>query len=138
MGYWMTARKGDAGIHISDCRGGFTNNLTVQNSRVFSEGPDIQITMDLNGNLRSRTKQDNAYLDAWDLVNGGIGDLSLIQIDDDRFIDVLIRRLQGFRGKPSAWYLTLELQGDHTFQVEPEFKTMHRLRILNLHIVGPA
>jgi len=94
--------------------------------------------MDLNGNLRSRTKQDNSYLDARDLASGGIDELALVQINDDRFIDVLSTRLQGFRDRPRAWYLTLELQGDHTFEVEPEFKTMHRLRILNLHVVGPA
>ena len=138
VGYWMTARKGDAVIHISDRQGGFSNNLTVQNSRVFSEGPDIEIAMDLNGNLSSRSKQDNAYLDARDLASGGLDELSLVQVDDDRFIDVLSTRLQGFRDRPRTWYLTLELEGDHTFEVEPEFKTIHGVRMLNLHVVAPT
>ena len=136
MAYWKTARKGSTGIHVSYGHT-FSNNLYAENSRVWSEGPDIEIRLDLNGNLRSRTKQDNMYMDARELADGEIDRLELLQIDHDRLLDTLRRALKGFAGEPQTWYLTVELKGDHRFEVEPELRREGQWQSLFLHVKQP-
>lgn len=134
MERWMTVRKGyDASVYLAFART-FSNNIFAYNTRLRDE-PELEIRVDLNPNLRGRSKDTNTYLDATELADGDIEQLTLYQTEDEMLIKALDRTLSRLGGSPDTWRLTLELKGDHSFLVKPEVRTSGALVSLFLNVV---
>jgi len=97
-------------VHIAYA-GTFTNNVRSYNTRVRTQ-PSIEISLDLNPNLRSQNKSTNSYVDARQLANGQIGRLEFVQIDDERIVLGLGGVLDDLS---NDWTVTIELEGTHSF-----------------------
>lgn len=135
MDRWLSVRKGYEGIHLSYAHS-FSNNLCAYNTRVRYE-PELEIRVDLNPNLRGRSKETGTYLDAFELADGSMRELRLYQTEDERLFKTLDGILQRMGGSPDTWRLTLELKGDWSFRVRAEVKRSHQLVSLFLHVVEP-
>lgn len=130
----MTVRKGyDASVYLAFAHT-FSNNIFAYNTRLRDE-PELEIRVDLNPNLRGRSKDTNTYLDATELADGDIEQLTLYQTEDEMLIKALDRTLSRLGGSPDTWRLTLELKGDHSFLVKPEVRTSGALVSLFLNVV---
>jgi hypothetical protein len=110
-------RKGPASIHIAYA-GTFTNNVRGHNTRVRTQ-PSVEISLDLNPNLRSQNKSTNSYVDARELADGQIERLEFVQIDDE----LIVSHLGGFLDDLSKdWTVTIELEGTHSFTARPKLE----------------
>jgi len=133
MDRWITARKGSTPLHLMYAHT-FSNNVSADNTRVRTQ-QTLELRMDLNRNLRKRNKDTGMYLDARDLADGKMRQLSLVQIDDGLIIDS-IRSCLGV-DSPPEWLLTFELERDWRFVVRPEFQKSHALQSLFLTVTQP-
>jgi len=75
----------------------------AQDTRIRISTQFVEISLDLNCNLRTRNKETNSYLDACDLLQGGIEELKLVQLNDNRIIDNISRTLTAISEPPSEW-----------------------------------
>lgn len=116
----------------------FSNNIFGHNSRIWSEGPAVEIRLDLNPNLRGRSKETGTFLDARELADGGIAQLKLVDITDQRLFEQLGRLLKSLEDRPLSWWLTLELEGDRRFEVLPEVQGDGVGQSLVLRVVGDS
>lgn len=116
---WKSLRKGSAGLHITYGKSE-TGNLCVENVRVRT-APSLDLSFELNRNLRTRNRSTNSYQDARELADGAIADLKVVQITDNQVLERLSGLLARAHDVPSVWTLTVELEGPHTFRVRPEW-----------------
>ena len=119
---WILLKKGPAKLHI-DYAGTFTSNLYGHETRIRTR-PGVEISFDLNPNLRTRSKSTNSYTDARELADGEITRLKAVHIDDRRIARYLTaqRDVLGLADNVSRnWTLTIKLNGqNHSFQVRPK------------------
>jgi len=80
----------------------------------------------------------NTYIDARELADGSINSLEFVQIDEKQVIDGLNKALQNLKKRPDKWKLTILLEGEHSFLVEPEFYRRGNLTSLFLKVCGRA
>jgi hypothetical protein len=114
---WRVLRKGPASLHIAYA-GTFTNNLSSYNSRVRTE-PSVELSLDLNPNLRAKNKSTNSYVDAKELADGQIAHLEFLQIDNDG----IVQRLGDILNNGSInWTVTIELESTHCFSAQPKLE----------------
>lgn len=132
MGYWVSARKGGAGIY-AEYGHAFSNNLFAYNSEVWSEGPDLHVRVDLRPNLRGRSKETGTYLDARDLADEPEG-LKLVQVDDPTLLKTIQRVLANISTPVSRCVLTVRLDDEHSYRVTPEARAQHAYEALVLHV----
>ncbi|MHB8867483.1 MAG: hypothetical protein ACYC6T_08250 [Thermoleophilia bacterium] len=118
---WISLRKGGTHIHVGYGHG-FTNNLMAHDVQVQVDSQAVELSLDLNPNLRVRNKATWPYIDARALADGDIARLSLVQLGDDHILRGLHRVLARSTPMPEAWALRVELEGSHRFEVSPEFK----------------
>ncbi|MCI5168122.1 MAG: hypothetical protein D3903_19050 [Candidatus Electrothrix sp. GM3_4] len=90
-------------------------------------GPTITVSFDLNVNLRTNNKQEWSYIDAEKLAQGKIKQLTKLECYDNyvlsqlkKLLDRLIKAKQAPRGN---WRLIIQLNGDHEFDVIPEYRS---------------
>ena len=133
MRNYITARKSSCLLYV-EYRQTFSNNIFAYNTRI-SPGPDIEIRIDLNPNLRGRSKETNTYIDTRDLANGCIRKLKLIQIDETQIIDKMRSILKALPEPPTTWSLLLELEQEWRFDVKPELKHVNDYQALCLHVI---
>jgi hypothetical protein len=81
--------------------------------------PSIELSLDLNRNLRSQNKSTNTYEDARALADGQIGRLEYVQIADERIVRGLGDALNDLL---NDWTVTIELAGKHTFSMRPRLE----------------
>lgn len=115
---WIQLRKGGTLLHIVYGKT-HSSNLSGYDVRVRTL-PSMELSLDLNRNLRTRNKSENSYYDARELADGKIADLKLLQLDDGYIIKRLCRVLRDARGVPPDWMLVIELEGRNAFRVRPE------------------
>lgn len=128
MNDWITARKGSTGLYI-EYGNAETNSLHGYNTQIREE-PEFEIRIDLSPNLRIRNKQDDQYPDARALADGEMSRLTLLQIEDAKIVEAIVRSLKRFPKMPTIWRLTLNLQQVWSFKVEPELSP----ESLSLHV----
>jgi len=123
---WIDLRRGGTPLYI-EYGLTHTRNLTARDVRVRML-PRVELSLDLNGNLRTRNKSGNRYYDARELADGKMAGLKLVQIDDSYIFEGLLAALRRARRVPPHWSLVMELEGPHTFVVRPESpRTSHSL-----------
>lgn len=116
---WRTLRKSAVSLFV-EYGNTFSNNLWAYNLRARLN-PQLEISADLNPNLRSRNRQENGYLDARELADGRISELKTFQVTDEYAMENLRKFLRGRDDIPGVWCLRIELEGEHVFDVEPEY-----------------
>jgi len=116
---WVPLRKTGALLHLS-YGGTFTNNLYGEDFRVRVL-PEIELSFDLGSNLRARIR-GNEYDDAQELLDGGIDELKLVQIDDEQVLKKLGSALRRTSARDGTWKLTIHLAKEHHFTVRPELQ----------------
>src|ERR1700677_2239081 len=104
-------------MHIAYA-GTFTNNVLSYKTRVRTQ-PSIEISLDLNPNLKSRNKSTNSYVDAKGLADGQIARLEFVQIDDERILEGLGDILDDLS---NDWTVTIELGGTHSVMARPRLE----------------
>lgn len=114
---WISLRKGGTQLHIA-YGNTYSNNLCGHNLRVRTK-PSLELSLDLNPNLRTRNKSENSCVDARELADGGIEGLRSVQLFDEYSLRRLGRLLRRVRKVPSDWTLIIELEGCHVFVVRP-------------------
>jgi hypothetical protein len=83
------------------------------------------IALDLSKNLRTRNKQENSYIDARELADGGVERLTLVQVLDERVVEDVLRRWRAATPRPEGWRLLVGLEGTHWFAVDPDRRSTH-------------
>jgi DNA-directed RNA polymerase subunit RPC12/RpoP len=89
------------------------DHLALRTSPVF------ELRLDLSGNLRNRNKEVNAYQDAQELADGGLDDLTVVQLDDEQVLECFRRISWDHGGVPKECLLTINLKEVRTFKVRP-------------------
>jgi len=117
---WTSLKKGPASLHVAYA-GTYANYLCGHKTRVRTQ-PGVEISFDLNPNLRARNKSENSYVDARDLADGEIDSLESVQIVDDYIVDRLQSVIGLIHNVPNNWILSIELEGPHSFKVRPTFQ----------------
>jgi len=133
---WIMLNKGSVNVFFEYGQGDFTSNLFITNTQIGIDGQDIYIKVDLNSNLRIRNKQANTYFDAKDFLDGNIKEIRILQIDEEGIIKRIVDVLRRNKVENGAWYLIIDLQGEHIFKVEPEYKSEDGIKTLFLNIVS--
>jgi hypothetical protein len=110
----------------------FAENIRM---RVDDETPMLDVSVDLNKSLRSRSKGVNTYLDAKRLADDRLADFKSLKIDDAAVIEH-IRRGMNRLGKdvPNRWHLHVALEGHYWFLVRPEYRKQHNYESLTFHV----
>lgn len=117
---WTSLKKGPASLHVAYA-GTFTNNLHGHETRIRTQ-PCVEISFDLNPNLRTRNKSANSYVDARELADGEIASLKEVQIVDDSIVELLQDVIGSIPNVSNNWTLSIELEGTHSFAVRPAFQ----------------
>jgi hypothetical protein len=121
---WKILKKGAVPIRI-EFGSDFTDNLSCKDAQVRTE-PCIELSLDLNANLRVQNRSTNTYSDASELVGGQLKSLKTVQITDEQIIRELTRELKRHpqtSDMPSEWNLIINLEGRHAFRVQPEWRS---------------
>lgn len=129
---WRNLRKTGACIHVGYGHS-FSNNLLAYNTMVRGTDDRLELSIDLNPNLRVRDTGDWGHIDAV-AVSENMDDLELVQLLDDHILEGLDRYLGHREPKPKAWVLQIELKGSHRFNVRPRYEA----NVLWLEVDGPA
>jgi len=108
-------RKGGVLIHVDF---GQTADLVAENIQIRNSGR-LEISLDLNKNLRTRNKQENSYIDALALSKD-ISQLRWVQLFDDAGLEKIAQFVESQHGLSECWLL-VELSGSHAVRVRPEF-----------------
>ena len=130
---WRSLRKSKLHIRMGMYETEFTNNLSATDME-FRTAPRLEISMDLNSNLRVRNKQTNTYYDAQQLARGKIKHLRHIQLDGKKIIERLVKNVRLYGLSTDIWGLRVLLSGEHYFDVRPEVRGVFDLL---LHVVPP-
>jgi hypothetical protein len=79
----------------------------------------IEIYFDLSGNLRTRNKQTNQYIDAKDLESS-TDSIDYVQLIDKKTIERIYSHLKKFKEKDVDYslYLNLMIENNHRFEIE--------------------
>ncbi len=102
-----TLKKGAIWLHVGR-RKGFDVDVMGRNF-VLSTGAEPTVEIDLTGNLRTRNKMENSYLDAVELQREGLESVASITFDDRWISDRLRAWLPAVRGGPAPVKLVLHL-----------------------------
>jgi hypothetical protein len=116
-------RKGVTHINVQH---GHSDSALFATDAKFVEGPPIAIMLDLETNLRTRSKTSGTYIDAKKLAEE-IDTLKRLEVHDGGIVDRLRHHLQYTKDQKTPWQLALNLQGEHKFAVEPEFRGANTL-----------
>jgi hypothetical protein len=127
MSDWTTLRKGGTHLYL-EYGHTFTNNLFGHDSKIRTNH-DAEIHLDLTPNLRTNNKQSNEYIDARELADGAVARLTLLQLDDERIFEGIVRSVKRLPGPPRSWILTLNLGREWSFQVELNLTRPRRISI---------
>ncbi len=115
---WRSLRKGGTLLYV-EYGSTYTNHLYGHDCRVRVE-PKFEVSLDLGKNLRTRNTSTNQYSDAKSLASGDIERLKTVQISDAQIIDGLSAAAKRIPAPPDEWTLTIELQGQRSFRVQPQ------------------
>jgi hypothetical protein len=116
---WIYLAKGHRQLYVEFGRGGGRCHQWSAGIEARATNP-IELRFDLDLNLRVRSKSGNQYLDARTLADGAIGKLELLQWDDEKALTRLRSLLRDADHPKPPWRLTVLLQGEHQFMVDPE------------------
>jgi len=119
MEKWISLKKGRIGLYVEY---GYTHtgNLFADDVRLRTS-PRIELILDLNNNLRIRSKDSNTFVDASEIAGGEIDNLKLVQLFDNYVLKKLMDIIQSMDEIPDQWYLKINLNGEHKFLIEPKF-----------------
>ncbi|MCL5772339.1 MAG: hypothetical protein M1479_08720 [Actinobacteria bacterium] len=129
---WITLKKGGVNIFV-EYNKTFSSNLFAYNTQI-SVKPEFTIRFDLSPNLKTKNKFTNTYLDAKELVEGEIKELTLLQINDNTILKLMGKILKLENSIPDIWNLIIELEGEHSFKVTPKYQRIVNSRALFLHV----
>ena len=110
-------RKGPIHVYVEYGRT-FTNNLTIQDTRVSDDEGEPTLSVHLRHKLRTRDKSTDFYDDEHELAESDLAQLRLLQISESSVAERILEHLS--LGRP--WALRIALEGYHTFSVRPEYK----------------
>jgi hypothetical protein len=123
---WHTLRKTTASVIVE--REYTHDTMFAENFRlrVDDETPMIDLSVDLNKSLRTRSKGVSTYVDAKNMSERRLRDFKGMAIDDEE----IVRRLRDILTHvefeiPSVWRLHISLAGDYWFNVQPEWSKRH-------------
>ncbi len=117
MENWVTIRKGSVHIYV-EYDHTHTGNLSADNIRIRID-PPWAVRLDLNGNLRKRSKTTNTYMDARALSDGGLSTLILVQVDDPLLVKGIQEAWKSDKAAIPDVTLTIDLEGEKIFEVVP-------------------
>lgn len=118
--HWWPLLKGSAIIYVG--YGGTFTHLSATDFQM-RKGPPVTIALDLNGNLRTRNKRSNMYIDAKALAAGDIRRLTRVELPSGgKFLSHLRRYLDHADDTSTPWNLIVNLEGEYRFTVEPEWR----------------
>jgi hypothetical protein len=133
--YWESLRKGMTIVlaereHSHDKL--FAENIWL---RVDDDAQMVDVSVDLNKGLRTRSKGVSTYIDASDLAKDLPKRFKSLKIDDNAIVDRMNGILKHIDFElPKVWRLHVALQGDYWFNVRPEYKRMHDYESLTFHV----
>jgi len=124
--YWESLRKGTT--HV-DVQRRYTNDTLLAENirlRVDDDAQMVDLSIDLNKSLRSRSKGVNTYIDAKNLADVGFADFKAVTIDDGGVLTHINRTLSHLDfDVPAVWRLHVALRGDYWFNGRPEYREMN-------------
>jgi hypothetical protein len=132
---WRTLRSGTTVLFVE---WGPSRGKVFATDVKMREGPPITLAVSLEKNFRTRSTDEGAYLDAQALAEGGLRELRLVEISDDRILKRLRHHLEQIEEPTSRWRLLINLRGQHEYDVEPEVRLLGASQDLLLNVVGAA
>jgi hypothetical protein len=127
---WYSLRKTSVSLYL-EYGSTYTGNLSADNIEAAAIDFTLMVKFDLNRNLRTRNKAENSFIDAQELAQGKINQLTCLQCDDKHVLSQLmnlLKRLINTEQAPNGnWRLIIKLNGDHEFDVIPEFRSPNTL-----------
>lgn len=122
--HWFPIRKTTVIVHVG--YGSTYADVFADDIRVRADDP-FDISIDLNRGLRSRSKGVGTYLDARELADGEIDNLTSVQISEKQVYEGIDSHLNSLDETPKTWRLHVSLEGSHWFEVRPEVRAHHTL-----------
>lgn len=116
---WNLLLKRAFGVHIS-YRTTFTNNLYANNLS-WRLSPAFELRLDLNGNLKTKNRNLNSYIDAMDLSEY-IESIKMVQIIDNNVLKNIISVVKSSPTAKNNWKLYVDLKREFSFNVKPRMK----------------
>lgn len=116
--HWDTLRKTYIIVGVNFRH--HTHKVFAENIRVRIRR-DFEISIDLNKNLRTRSKGSGTCVAAMDLARD-INSLKYVQILDRKVIEDMGRYLDASNDDPERCRVHVALQGDHWFDCHTELK----------------
>ena len=89
MSGWRALRKTGTPVCIAYGHTS-TNNLTARNFECRADA-GFELRLDLSGNLRTRARTSNCRIDAQDLADGGVAEITLVQISEEGVVTVTVK-----------------------------------------------
>jgi hypothetical protein len=131
---WETLRK--TAVHLPHVTYGhdFSNKLFAENIRARA-GASLDIALDLDANLRTRSTLGGGYIDAKRLADGAVHRLTSVEIDDKQVLERLNDVLERMDEEPKTWRLLVNLGPPCWFVVQPEYRSHHAYQCLTLRVV---
>ena len=110
-------RKGSSPVFIKMNNGGW-HNLNHENLEVeyHFDRNEFKIYMDLSGNLRTRDKGENIYLDVVDLEKS-IDSVDYFQISNEKDLRSIANQLNRVRNESTKLNLQIKIESIHGFEI---------------------
>jgi hypothetical protein len=133
--YWQSLRKTTSQIHVEREHGTDTLFAEGIRLRVDDDAKMLDLSVDLNKSLRSRSKGVNTYIDAKQLADDGLADFKGVTIDDNQVIARLGSILEHIDFEaPKVWRLHVALRRDYWFNARPGYRSQNAYESLTFHV----
>jgi hypothetical protein len=133
--YWESLRRGTTIVVVE--REHSHDKLFAENMRfrVDDDARMLDVSVDLNKSLRTRSRGVSTYIDAKALAESLPGEFKSLTIDDHGVIDHVRHVLEHLEFKaPDVWRLHVALKGDYWFRASPEYKRIHAYERLTFNV----
>jgi hypothetical protein len=88
--------------------------------------------LNLETNLRTRSKNTGTYVDTESLANGEIRNLKSIELSQAQILSTLRNYLDDTENATPPWRLIINLRGQYEFVVDPEYRDRPNTLILRV------
>ena len=134
--FWESLRKGTSIVLVESQH--TTDKVFAESIRLRedAEARALDVSLDLNKSLRTRSRGVSTYLDARRLADGDIAEIKGITIDDHHVLNGIRAKLTHMDADPETWRMHVALEGDHWFRVEPKYRRQHAYEALTLQVLS--
>jgi hypothetical protein len=133
--YWESLRKTSFLVHVQ--RKYTTDTLHAENIRlrVDDDAQMVDLSVDLNKSLRSRSKGISTYIDAKALSEHLPDGFKSLSVDDHGIIERINQVLRHIEfDVPMVWRMHVALKGDYWFNVSPQYRKHHAYESLTFRV----